>query len=268
MPRELILVRHGESDGNVIIGAQKNDDFSMMSRQFLETHSSAWRLTRQGCKQAELAGQWLAEQKLTTFDRYYVSNYARAQETAALLGLPGADWRNKFYLRERDRGNMDIMMPGDRERRFAEAMWNRSRDRFYWTPPDGESIADLCLRIDRVISTLAREAEKDRAVVVCHGEVMWAFRIILERLTPRRFIELDTSDDPKDQLHYGHIIHYSRTDPETTDQSGRINWMRSVCPWDPDRSTNDWQPIVRPHFSNEELLAEACVHERLISDPE
>lgn len=38
------------------------------------------------------------------FDNFYVSEYARAIETAALLGLEGASWKVDFMIRELDKG--------------------------------------------------------------------------------------------------------------------------------------------------------------------
>ena len=63
----------------------------MYTDEFRARHSSSFRLTERGCKQAEKAGAWIRKE-FPGFDRYLVSEYLRALETAALLNLPGADW--------------------------------------------------------------------------------------------------------------------------------------------------------------------------------
>jgi len=95
-------------------------------------------------------------------------------------------------------------------------------------------------------------------VVVCHGEVMWGFRVRVERLTQRRYEELDLSRDPFDHIHNGQIIHYTRVSPETGRVSRSVDWVRRICPWDETRSSGAWAPIARPRATNEELLAEAA----------
>ena len=45
---ELVLLRHGESEGNVAYEASVAGDHSMYSGAFLERHSALWRLTEKG----------------------------------------------------------------------------------------------------------------------------------------------------------------------------------------------------------------------------
>ena len=94
---------------------------------------------------------------------------------------------------------------------------------------------------------------------------MWAFRVRLERMTSKRYHELDLSDNPFDHIHNCQVLHYTRRDPATQVLSPHIEWMRSVCPTDLSLSSNNWQNIVRRQFTNEELLAEADEIPRLIS---
>jgi len=80
---------------------KKNDDF--LIKEWREKHSSQWRLTDKGRKQAQAAGVWLKENfskdMCFKFDSYYTSEYVRAVESAALLGLENADWNVDFHLR-------------------------------------------------------------------------------------------------------------------------------------------------------------------------
>jgi len=266
MPLNLILVRHGESEGNVATARSKAGDHSDYTGEFLRRHNSFWRLTDNGIWQAQEAGRWIREHIGSAFGRYYTSGYLRAMETAYYLGLPDANWYADFNLRERDWGSFDSISREERAARFAEVLKERERDGFSWRPPYGESIADVCLRETRVLDTLHRECTDMDVIIVCHGEIIWAFRILLERLTQRRFNELDASKDTRDRIHNCQVLHYTRVDPVTREVHPYLNWVRSVCPTDLSLSTNKWQVIDRKRYSNEDLLAEVSLAPRLISE--
>lgn len=91
--KELVLVRHGESEGNIAHRRSLRGDHALYENQFFaRRHSSLWRLTNRGIEEAITAGKWLRENIDVGFDRFYVSEYVRAMETAAKLSLPGATW--------------------------------------------------------------------------------------------------------------------------------------------------------------------------------
>lgn len=266
MPIDLVLVRHGESEGNVANKRSRAGDHSAFTPEFRERIGAVWRLTDRGRQQATIAGEWIRANLGDRFDRYYVSEYIRAQETAAHLNLPGARWFRDFYLRERDWGDMDVMPDDTRQERFAESLLRRERDGFYWTPPNGESIAQLCLRIDRVIDTLHRECSDKHVIIVCHGEVMWAFRVRLERMSQQHFQALGLSTNPYDRIHNCQILHYSRRDRGCGMIASHYRWMRSVCPTDLRLSSNTWQFVERQHFSSNDLLTQVEAVPQLIND--
>jgi broad specificity phosphatase PhoE len=116
-------------------------------------------------------------------------------------------------------------------------------------------MASVCLRVDRILNTLHRECADQRVLVVCHGEVMWAFRVRLERMSQERYSELDRSRDTKVKLHNTQVLHYTRRDPETGTVAPYLNWMRSVCPWDTTLSDNAWYTIERSKYDSADLLA-------------
>jgi len=272
MPINLVLVRHGESEGNVANRRSRKGDHGAFTAEFLRRHSSLWRLTTRGIEQAQAAGEWLRANLSRgdgrpLFDRHYVSEYVRALETAGHLALPGAVWFRTAYLRERDWGQLDVLSDIERRERFADELARRDRDGFFWAPPGGESMANLCLRTDRVLHTLHRECSDQDVNIVCHGEVMWSLRVQLERMTQPRYRELDGSSDAKDHIHNSSIIQYTRRHPESGVLTTRYEWMRSVCPWDPKRSRNEWEPIIRPRHTSGELLAEVEAIPRLVDNP-
>jgi broad specificity phosphatase PhoE len=93
LPIDLIFVRHGQSEGNVANKASRRADNHFFTPEFRARHSREFRLTDKGILQAKSAGEWLRANVPQPLDRFYVSDYIRAKETAALLELPQASWR-------------------------------------------------------------------------------------------------------------------------------------------------------------------------------
>jgi len=265
MPIDLVLVRHGESEGNVANCRSRRGNNDAFTTEFLARHSSRWRLTDKGIYQAQIAGDWIRNNISERFDRYYVSEYLRAMETASYLNFEDAKWYVDFYLRERDIGQLDVMSDEERRKRFAEELSRQQRDGFFWAPPGGESLANVSLRLDRVFNTLHRECSDKKVVIVCHGEVIWTFRVKLERMSQERFCELDKSNHPHNRIHNCQVLHYTRRNPETGQLMPYMHWMRSICPTDTSLSNNEWETIVRPKYSNWDLLREVKKEKRVIT---
>lgn len=260
MPINLVLVRHGESEGNVVKDMDPND----VPKDFKKRHSSLWRLTRKGRSQAVKAGEWLKGNFHAPFDRCYASEYTRAMETAGLLNILNATWYREIYLREREWGDLDNATHEERTTLFSESMRVKKTEPLFWIPPNGESMAQVCLRIDRTIQTLHRECSDKNVIIVCHGEIMWGFRIRLERMSQAGYNALDLSKDPRNRIHNCQIIHYTRRDPFTDELAPNLNWRRSICPWDIGLSSNIWESVTRPKFTNDELLKAAKKVKRVI----
>lgn len=255
MPVDLVLVRHGESEQNLANRAAKGGDTSLFTDEYRNRHASQHRLTPVGRKQAIVTGQWLRENGLGQFDARFVSEYIRAQETAGLLGLDGPAWALNPQLREREWGDLDGLSWEEREERAEELMRFRDTDPFYWIAPNGESIAQVVIRLRSLFDTLHRECADKRVVVVCHGEVMWALRFMIERMSVSRYMELEGSKAPGVKIYNCQVLHYTRRNPVTGELSAHIDWMKSDCPQQPDNSGEGWEEIIRPRFSNDELLA-------------
>ena len=248
---ELVLVRHGESEGNIARRRSLLGDHSVYAGEFLERHSSQWRLSDQGREQAISAGAWLRDNGFAHFDVHFTSEYLRAMETAALLGLPGARWRPEVMLRERDMGQYDLASQEVRATAFAHEERRRVREMvsassLFWSAPGGESLAQVVHRVDSALLFLNRRFADRRVVLTCHGEVMWAFRIRFERLTHLMYREMQQAAATTERIHNGQILVYSRRDPRTGLLSPDFRYMRFVCPWDTSLSGGDtWRPIER-----------------------
>jgi broad specificity phosphatase PhoE len=155
-PGRIVLVRHGESEGNQL-------------RRFSVTPDIG--LTEVGAAQAREAGRRIAAGFRPS--AVVASPYRRARLTADLIAREvghALPIRLEEDLRERSIGELagetyDSMR---HHPTFApERFWE-------WRPPGGESLVDVAARACRVLDILAREHAGEDVVVVSHGGTMLA----------------------------------------------------------------------------------------------
>lgn len=253
MPKNLVLVRHGESEGNVVMAALRNGDESLYTEEFKKRHDSDYRLTENGIKQVELTNKYLESvYGKKYFDIGFVSSYIRAIETAS--HIKNVQWIDRIELIERDWGELGKLSPKERDITFPGWREIKKDVPFYWKPENGENMVDVYFRVKMFMETLHREYYDKNVIVVCHGETMWAFRILLEKIGPIEYAKLDQSKNQFDRIYNCQVIHYTRENPfinknreKNSVQSGcvypKMAWVRSVCPWNTTKSSNEWMEI-------------------------
>lgn len=145
LPKRIILVRHGESQGNLDMSA------------YTTTPDYRIPLTALGVEQARAAGHRIRDVVAAGGGNwkvyFYVSPYARTRATLREVGrafprdrVIGA--REECRVREQDFGNFQV------EERMRAVKETRQRfGRFFFRFPEGESAADV---FDRVASTIIR----------------------------------------------------------------------------------------------------------------
>ena len=259
MPNNLVLVRHGESEGNVVTRAGQHGNLDFFTDEFRERPGHDWRLTERGIEQAQAAGLWITRfvlnQGAEHFDKFYVSPHRRTRETAAHLALANALWLQVPRLRERDWGDIESMSRAEFEELYPYNARKKRLDSLYWRPPGGESIAQVGeTRVQRFFETLHREAEDQNVAVVTHGEWIWASRFELERMDHEQWSI--SEKDAAQKIKNCQVVQFSRLDPETQNQSGKVLWVRSVTPWETPDSPGEWHEIERRGYTNQELMAD------------
>ena len=266
LPVDIILVSHGKSEGNKANKASRLGDNSLFTPEFRNRHSREFRLTNTGIEQAKAAGEWLRNNIQMPLDRFYVSDYIRAKETAGYLDLPQASWDCEDQLRERDTALMDNLPDDEKKKLFQLENRQFELDPFLSYPAGGgESIAALCFRLKADwVAHLARECPDKRVIAVCHGHVMRGLQMIFENLGHDDFIRLDSSDKPEDKILNCQILWYTRRDPDTGKIEGsKLIAVRSVCAYGT-KGDYGWRRIGRKRYSNEELLDEVGRYPRQI----
>ncbi len=165
-PKRIILVRHGESEGNL--------DRS----RYHTIQDFALKLTPTGVEQAKQAGiqikEFLGDEKIYV----YLSPFFRTRETFQYIQESIDKNVVKAIedprIREQDWGH--LRHPDD-NKGIIEERDNFST--FYYRIPDGESGADVYDRVSNFLDTLHRDFEKtnfpENVLIVSHGLTMRLF---------------------------------------------------------------------------------------------
>lgn len=153
-PGRLILVRHGESEGNA-------------ARRF--TTNPEIELTELGWQQAHAAGAKIRSDFQP--QRIVASSFRRAQQTAsAIAAAVGLAIETEHELRERDFG---VYAGRPYDSVFEDPAFDMER-RWQWTPEGGESLLDVSARVVPATQRIAAANPGADVVVVSHGGVMLA----------------------------------------------------------------------------------------------
>ncbi|KAH7692766.1 Histidine phosphatase superfamily clade-1 protein [Dioscorea alata] len=267
-PRRIILVRHGQSEGNV--------DESAYTR----VPDPRIGLTAKGWDDAEACGRRIRELVSLDGDNegvddwkvyFYVSPYRRTLET--LQGVGRAFDRSRIVgvreeprLREQDFGNFQ-----DRERMRVEKEIRRRYGRFFYRFPNGESAADVYDRITGFRETLRADIDIGRfqppgertpnmnLVIVSHGLTLRVFLMRWYKWTVEQFEGLNNFDNGGMLVmqtgfggRYSLLVHHNSqelkafglTEAMLTDQE----WQKTARPGELNYNCMTSGPSWFPHF--------------------
>lgn len=192
LPKRIILVRHGESQGNLDMSA------------YTTTPDYKIPLTPLGLEQARAAGDGIygVVSDATNWKvHFYVSPYVRTRDTLREIGrafpkerIIGA--REECRVREQDFGNFQV------EKRMKAIKETRQRfGRFFFRFPDGESAADVFDRVSSFMESLWRDIDMRRLdqgensetnlVIISHGLTSRVFLMKWFKWTVEQFERLN-----------------------------------------------------------------------------
>jgi broad specificity phosphatase PhoE len=196
-PTSLLLVRHGESSGNVARDAAEAAGAPWIDIALRDTDVP---LSDRGAEQAVAVGKWLNNLGREKPTVALSSPYVRAESTARLAldaaGLARVPLAVDERLREREFGMLDRLTRVGIEQRFPDQAEARSRlGKFYHRPPGGESWADVALRVRSLIDSVSREHAGERVLIVAHQVVILMMRYVLEHLTEAEILAIDKQGD-------------------------------------------------------------------------
>lgn len=189
---ELVLIRHGESEGNVAATEARLAGMEVID---VPARDADVDLSGTGKEQAKALGTALGRMSTENRPDAVVSSpYARARQTAE-IAVETANWptavRVDERLRDRELGILDTLTTLGVESRFpAEAQRRRWLGKLYYRPPGGESWADVALRLRSVLGELNNLGTGQRVMLVCHDAVIMIFRYVLEGMSEQELLDL------------------------------------------------------------------------------
>eukprot|EP00850_Spirogloea_muscicola_P022148 SM000279S10394 [mRNA] locus=s279:51279:54338:- [translate_table: standard] len=283
-PRRIILVRHGQSEGNVDETAYTRIPDSKIAL----TKKASWKsnsgcLRRQGWEQAVECGQRLRELIESDGDDdwqvyFYVSPYLRTLQTLRGIGVT--------FERERIAGVREeprLRNFQDREKMRLEKEIRLRYSRFFYRFPNGESAADVYDRVTGFRETLRADVDIGRfqrsdwcsknmnLVIVSHGLTLRVFLMRWYKWTVEQFEGLHNFGNTGAMImelgaggryslnvrhSYEELRAFGLTDEMIADQA----WQTLA---EPGELNQDWMtsgPSFFDHFSKlEEGMPNGCV---------
>ena len=187
----LVLVRHGESEGNVAATLAHQAGAHVIN---VPARDADVGLSDTGRDQALALGGLLAGVPEPGRCAVWSSPYARARQTAEIAVQAGG-WRGQIRLderlRDRELGILDMLTSAGVEARLPEeAQRRRWLGKFYYRPPGGESWADVVLRLRSLLADLDRIHPGEEVLLVCHDALIVLFRYILQGLTESELLDI------------------------------------------------------------------------------
>jgi broad specificity phosphatase PhoE len=211
---ELILVRHGQSTGNLARDravAERRDVIEVDQRD------ADVPLTPLGREQATGVATWLCGLEVERRPQLvWSSPYLRALETTQ-IALAGASFQREIAvderLRDRELGILDRLTADGVAHQYPdEEARRRWLGKLYYRPPGGESWSDLALRLRSFLAELDRRPDDlRRAMLVCHDAVVLVLRYVCEAWDERTLLDVAS----RTALANASITRLVRTDAES-----------------------------------------------------
>lgn len=217
-PRNLVLVRHAESEGNTLSVEER-------ARYDLGTH--AYQLTAKGRRQAGITGQYLRALYPGGFDVCYVSYYARSRETMRIM-FPEAKVYEDPRLAEAQRGIWHVLSAAEVEASPAltfEISRRRREGLYHYRPLGGENWPDVELRIHSFLGTLSRDYGDQNVLMVVHGHWLILFQRLIEHFSIEEALR---RYQDKVVANASVTTYAARTDDQGR---SRLAFVDSVIPW-------------------------------------
>jgi len=195
-PGEILIVRHGQSAGNVARDAAEAAGHAVID---VPTRDCDVPLSQLGERQSHALGEWLRHNHQSP-TAVFTSPYLRAQQTTTIT-LSAAGLRDvpiivDERLREKEFGILDgVTIAGIAQQYPEQAQIRKRVGKFYFRPPGGESWCDVILRLRSMIDTFSREYRGERLLIVSHQVVVLCFRYLFERLTEDQILQIDRAAD-------------------------------------------------------------------------
>jgi broad specificity phosphatase PhoE len=198
-PKQIWIVRHGESAGNV---ARDAADLAGHARIDIVERDIDVPLSALGQQQSDALAAWFGNLPLSEQPNVILASpYKRAVRTAEtiarqLSGPKGLPVSVDERLREKEFGVLDrLTRRGIEELHPDQAEFRRILGKFYHRPPAGESWCDVILRLRSMLDTISLHYADHRVLIVAHQVVVLCMRYIIENLSEEQILAIDREGD-------------------------------------------------------------------------
>jgi broad specificity phosphatase PhoE len=192
-PETLVLVRHGESFGNI---ANAEAYAAAAERLDLTVNDSSVELSDLGVRQARALGERLGQLEASQRpSAVVVSSYMRARQTADHV-LDAAALDDVVRVaderwRDREQGILDRLTGRGVRAEYPEEAERRDYlGKFWYRPPGGESWADVALRVRAALRDIRTDFAGERVLVITHDVPILLARYVIEGQTPDETVAL------------------------------------------------------------------------------
>lgn len=198
-PAQLIIVRHGQSAGNVARDAAHQAEADRIA---LTNRDADVPLSDLGREQARALGHWFAGMPADERPEVLLSSpYLRALQTGEEFRAAGGTHAEEPIcfderLREKEFGVLDGLTTQGVANEFPDqAEFRRLLGKFYHRPPGGESWCDVILRLRSVLDTISLHYRGQRVMIFTHQVVVLCMRYIIETLDEAAILRIDREGD-------------------------------------------------------------------------
>lgn len=235
MPNTLMLVRHGESEANVIQEADDAGTLDELDPEIVQAirERPDWqqRLTVRGETKAQVAGEWERANGyvLSEFDAAYCSFFIRARETAYNLDPHFDHLRPHSTIHEQDWGAFGELSRDDQRNLFPRTYRLHQVSPMTARFDGGESPLDTMMRLRDFRDTLYRKWDGKRVAAVMHGGTIIGLEAMIERWLPEDYDRI-RNERLRKIRNLTHVF-YNRVNPDDPeDVRSHPNWLRIVYP--------------------------------------
>ncbi|MDO8584148.1 MAG: histidine phosphatase family protein [bacterium] len=255
MPTDLVVVCSGGSEGDIYYDTNQLPR-DMKALDFHKMHSSKWRLTQEGRCQIELVADWIRAKTGLRFSVALISEEVMVKESAVLLALPDVRWqKGDVRLRAREWGELEGHSGAERRVQLEQHSRHLFSNVFFYRPTDGESSADVALRLTSLFRDVC-EFNARAAIIVCRTKVAWVIRALLENMPTETYAKIRQDRDAAGQMHPGSILQYTRHEGSGVGIKDAFCRRRIVTPWKGENVEGVWEPMERTEYTNDELRAQ------------
>ena len=224
-PKHLVLVRHGESEGDV-----RRSKMDQPTRNVLKKHPRDEEQTELGHRQSLITGRWISKHilqrnNIECFDWQMTSPLIRTIQSTESLSL-NKPWIEEPKLLERDRGLIQGMTRAEHQAEYPNSFTEMKEHPYYWRPPNGESLLRVSMRIGELINSFM-ESDANSAIFMTHRDLIWSSYLPLMITSVENIESVNT-----EKIENSQITYCTNVNPHTRKiESTELLWIQTTTPW-------------------------------------